>query len=114
MRREYFWTLEEAQKEGRSYAKGIVGLFYHPKDGYVDIPYRWQNPKRLGDFKISLARRAGAYMYKDSKGKKTYVSGKIREAELVEIVYNEVIEIDTITKSWWHPDQMPKTPKTHN
>ena len=81
MRREYFWTLEEAQKAARSYAEGIVGFFYHPKDGYVDIPYRWQNPKRLGDFKISLARRAGAYMYKDSKGKKTYVSGKMKEAD---------------------------------
>jgi hypothetical protein len=38
-------------------------------------------------------------MYKDSMGKKTYVSGKMKEADLVAIVYKEIIEVDAITKS---------------
>jgi hypothetical protein len=98
MKPDYFDTLEEAEKCGCGMAKGIAGIHYHrnKETGYADIPYYYQNPKYLQAFKVKLSRLAGAYSDIDGTGRRFYVRGKMKWEDLVELIYQDVIEITEV------------------
>ena len=98
---EIFDTLEQAEKYGRDYAAGIAGIHYHhnKETGYADIPYRCRNSRNRNRgvaFAIKLSRLSGAYSDVDGRGRRFRVRGKMKWEHLVELIFQDVIEISEI------------------
>jgi hypothetical protein len=94
-------TLEEAQKYGRDYAEAIAGVHYHhnKETGYADIPYRCRNSgnrDRGVAFAIKLSKLSGAYSDVDGRGRRFRVRGKMKWEDLVELIFQDVIQIREI------------------
>jgi hypothetical protein len=104
-----FDTLEEAKKYGRDYAKGIAGIHYHHnKDtGYAEIPYRCRNSRnkdRGVASAIKLSKLSGAYSDVDGRGRRFRVRGKMKWEHLVELIFQDVIQIREIQVPVRGPD----------
>jgi hypothetical protein len=96
-----FDTPEEAKKYGRDYAEGIAGIHYHhnKETGYADIPYRCRNSRNRNRgvaFAIKLSKLSGAYSDVDGRGRRFRVRGKMKWEDLVELIFQDVIEIREI------------------
>ena len=94
-------TLEQAKKYGRDYAEAIASVHYHHNKeiGYADIPYRCRNSRnrdRGVDFAIKLSKLSGAYSDVDGRGRRFRVRGKIKWEELVELIFQDIIQIREI------------------
>jgi hypothetical protein len=98
---QIFDTLEEAEKYGRDYAEGIARVHYHhdKETGYADIPYRCRNSRnrdRGVAFAIKLSKLSGAYSDVDGRGRRFRVRGKMKWEHLVELIFQDVIQIREI------------------
>ena len=94
-------TLEQAKKYGRDYAEAIASVHYHynKEIGFVDIPYRCRNSRnrdRGVDFAIKLSKLSGAYSDVDGRGRRFRVRGKMKWEELVELIFQDIIQIREI------------------
>ena len=94
-------TLEQAKKYGRDYAEAIASVHYHHNKeiGYADIPYRCRNSRnrdRGVAFATKLSKLSGAYSDVDGRGRRFRVRGKIKWEELVELIFQDVIQIREI------------------
>src|SRR5262245_38445969 len=108
-------TLEEAKKYGRDYAEGIAGIHYHhnKETGYADIPYRCRNSRnrdRGVAFAIKLSKLSGAYSDVDGRGRRFRVRGKMKWEQLVELIFQEVIQIREIRVPVARVDTQLKAP----
>jgi hypothetical protein len=94
--------LEEAEKFGRRMAEGIAGIHYPVtrRPAWSRFLIVNQKPKYLQAFKVKLSRMAGTYSDIDGTGRRFYVMGKMKWEDLVELIYQDVIEIIEVKAQW--------------